>query len=152
MILDNGSDDYHKLRWLLFSWIINPKLVNLQEKIAMCGLDETDLFMICQLYIMQHELQSPILTKKEVQSFILVNYRMKKMSDEQVMNLTNEFVPKSRPVELATIYWRSLLDTFCGCVGDIIARKHFLPYNKFDGMCYYDYCTYSYLPNIRGGP
>ena len=64
MILDNGSDDYHKLRWLLFSWIINPKLVNLQEKIAMCGLDETDLFMICQLYIMQHELEYPILTKQ----------------------------------------------------------------------------------------
>ena len=97
------------------------------------GLDETDLFMFCQLYIMQHELEAPILTKKEIFSFILVNLRMKYLSGEEVMNLPITFVPKSRPVELATIYWRSLFDSFCDCVGDLVARKHFLPYNKFDG-------------------
>ena len=86
----------HKLRWKLFSWIINPKLVNLGEKVAALGLDETDLYMICQLYIMQHELDVPILTKKEVQCFILVNYRMKNMSNEEVMKLQNDFVPNSR--------------------------------------------------------
>ena len=43
------------------------------------------------------------LTKKEVKSFILVNYRMKKMSDEQVMSLSNEFVPKCSSVAGASL-------------------------------------------------
>ena len=84
------------MRWELFSWIINPKLVNLGEKVSALGLDENDLYMICQLYIMQHELEMPILTEKEVQCFILVNYRMKNMSNEEVMKLPNDFVPYSR--------------------------------------------------------
>ena len=132
-VLEDGSDGCHELRWQLFSWIINPNLTNLEEKLDKCGLDETDLFMICQLYIMQQELEAPILTKNEVQSFILVNYRMKNLSNEELMRAPIDFVPKSRPVELATIFWRSLLDIFSACVGDVVARKHFLPYNKFDG-------------------
>ena len=130
------SGGCHKLRWRLFSWIINPNLVNLEHTLKQNGLDETDLFMICQLYIMQHELEMPILTKKEVQTFILVNYRLKNLSNKEVMNIPTDFVPESRPVELATIYWRSMLDTFSDCVGDIVARKYFLPYNKFDGTLF----------------
>ena len=135
-VLEDGSDGCHKLRWQLFSWIINPNLTNLEEKLELYGLDETDLFMICQLYIMQHELEVPILSEKEVKSFILVNYRMKNLSNEEVMSATTDFVPKSRPVELATVFWRSLLDIFSASVGDIVARKHFLLYNKFDGLLF----------------
>ena len=134
--IENGSDGCHKLRWQLFSWIINPNLVNLEQTMYLYGLNETDLFMICQLFIMQHELEVPILTEKEVKSFILVNYRMKNLSDEDVMSAMSDFVPKSRPVELATIFWRSLLDIFSACVGDVVARKHFLLYNKFDGLLF----------------
>ena len=39
-------------------------------------------------------------------------------------------------MELATIFCRSMLDTFSDCVGDIVARKYFLPYNKFDGTLF----------------
>ena len=134
--IENGSDGCHKLRWRLFSWIINPNLVNLEQTMHWYGLNETDLCMICQLYIMQHELEVPILTEKEVKSFILVNYRMKNLSNEEVMSATPDFVPKSRPVELATIFWRSLLDIFSACVGDVVARKHFLLYYKFDGLLF----------------
>ena len=134
--IENESDGCHKLRWQLFSWIINPNLVNLEQTTHLYGLNETDLFMICQLFIMQHELEVPILTEKEVKSFILVNYRMKNLPKEEVMSATSDFVPKSRPVELATIFWRSLLDIFSACVGDVVARKHFLLYNKFDGLLF----------------
>ena len=79
--IENGSDGCHKLRWQLFSWIINPNLVNLEQTMHLNGLNETDLFMICQLYIMQHELEVPILSEKEVKSFILVNYRMKNLTN-----------------------------------------------------------------------
>ena len=135
-VLEDGSDGCHKQRWQLFCWIINPNLVNLEQTMHWYGLNETDLFMICQLYIMQHELEVPILSEKEVKSFILVNYRMKNLSNEEVMSATPDFVPKSRPVELATIFWRSLLDIFSACVGNVVARKHFLLYYKFDGLLF----------------
>ena len=45
-------------------------------------------------------------------------------------------MPNVRSVSLATFYWRSLLAMFSDCVGDILARKHFLPYNKFDGVLF----------------
>ena len=125
-----------QIKWQVFLWIINPNLVNLEQTMYLYGLNETDLFMICQLYIMQHELEVPILSEKEVKSFILVNYRMKSLSNEEVISATADFVPKSRPVELATIFWRSLLDIFSACVGDVVARKHFLLYNKFDGLLF----------------
>ena len=101
---------------------INPSL---QSK---C-LDETDIFMISQLYIMQHELDQPILTKKEVLSFILVNFRLKHLAETETEKDAKDFkkmpitfVPDLRPVELATFYWRSSLDMFSDCVGDIVAR------------------------------
>ena len=75
-------------------------------------------------------------TEKEVKCFILVNNRMKNLSNEEVISATSDFVPKSRPVELATLFWRSLLDIFSACVGDVVARKHFLLYNKFDGLLF----------------
>lgn len=108
------------------------------------NLDEADIFMISQLYIMQHELPRPILTEKEVHCFILVNLRMKdfaKTNEEmqdpgEMKKIPVTFVPDPRPVQLATFYWRSLLDMFSDCVGDILARKHFLPYGKFDGVLF----------------
>ena len=86
-------------------------------------MDETDIFMVSQLYIMQHELDRPILTKKEVLSFILVNFRLKHLAEtEDFKKMPITFVPDSRPVQLATFYWRSLLDMFSDAVGDIVAR------------------------------
>ena len=89
-------------------------------------LDETDIFMVSQLYIMQHELDRPILTKKEVLSFILVNFRLKHLAETEeakdFKKMPITFVPDSRPVQLATFYWRSLLDMFSDCIGDIVAR------------------------------
>ena len=70
-----------QIKWQVFLWIINPNLVNLEQTMYLYGLNETDLFMICQLYIMQHELEVPILSEKEVKSFILVNYRMKNLTN-----------------------------------------------------------------------
>ena len=61
---------------------------------------------------------------------------MKNLSNQDVMNIPTNFVPESRPVELATIYCRSLLDTFTDCVGDVVARKYVLPYNKFDSTLF----------------
>ena len=92
------------------------------------SLDETDIFMVSQLYIMQHELDRPILTKKEVLSFILVNFRLKQLVQSETEEAKNfkkmpiTFVPDSRPVQLATFYWRSLLDMFSDGVGDLVAR------------------------------
>ena len=89
-------------------------------------LDETDIFMVSQLYIMQHELDLPILTKKEVLSFILVNFRLKHLAETQTAKdfkkMPITFVPDLRPVQLATFYWRSSLDMFSDGVGDIVAR------------------------------
>jgi len=132
----------HKQRWRLYSWIINPNLTDLALLLKSKCLDETDIFMVSQLYIMQHELDRPILTKKEVLSFILVNFRLKQLVQSETEEAKNfkkmpiTFVPDSRPVQLATFYWRSLLDMFSDGVGDLVARRHFLPYGKFDGVLF----------------
>ena len=85
---------------------------------------------------MQHELKKPILKMREVESFILTNLRMKNLTEAEVRHIPITFVPNLRAVSLATFYWRSLLDIFSDCVGDILARKHFLPYKKFDGVLF----------------
>ena len=85
-------------------------------------ISEKDIYCVAQLYIMQHECSSPILTENEVKSFILVNLRMKTLTDEDIMDIPISFVPTIRSVQLATFYWRNLLDMFSDCVGDILAK------------------------------
>ena len=69
-------------------------------------IDPENLFMFCNLYILQHEKLEPILTEREVKAFILMHLRLKLMSYEDIrsyifkINYDGEFIPKSRPVHL----------------------------------------------------
>ena len=42
-----------------------------------------------------------------------------------------------RPVQLSTIYCRSILHLVSNSVGDVIARKHFLVPNNFEGNLFH---------------
>jgi len=133
---DGKYGKQHELRWKLFSWMINPKLENLALMLKLNSLDETDIYCVLHLYVMQHEWTTPLLTEKELKSFILVNLRMKTMTDEEIMNIPITFVPTFRSVQLATFYWRDLMLSFSDAVGHILAPEHFLLHNKFDGVLF----------------
>ena len=97
---------------------LSPVLVLLIE----IFITEKDVFCVAQLYILQHEWTFPILTENEVKSFILVNLRMKTLTAKEIMDIQISFVPTVRSVQLATFYWRNLLDMFSDCVGNILAK------------------------------
>ena len=53
---------------------------------------------------------------------------MKTLRDEEIMDIPVSFVPTVRSVQLATFYWRNLLDMFSDCVGNILAKWVFEAY------------------------
>ena len=133
-ILGEGSSNslVHDLRWKLFAYTINP---DLDAKIVQ-GLCEKDLFMVCQLYIMQHNWLTPVLTKHEVQTFILMHLRLKTMTYEEIDQMSLDVVPSARSIQLTTLYTTSILPHVSQVVGDVIARKYWMSISNFEGYLF----------------
>ena len=108
--------------------------------------------MICQLYVMQHEWHKPILTRKEVQTFILMHLRLKTMTEEEVKAMPMNFVPSPRSVQLATIYTGSILENISESVGDVVNRRNLLPCNNFEGRFFQTLYKEIHDFDIRASP
>ena len=82
------------VRWKLFSWVVHP----LADGLLFQDLRPEDLYMVCQLFFMQHEPTQPILAEFEVKAFILMHLRLKSMQSEseQISSLHLDFVPRPR--------------------------------------------------------
>ena len=78
------------LRWKLFSWIVHP----LADRLLFQEIKGEDMYMVCQLFLMQHEPTQPILAEFEVKAFILMHLRLKSMSCQRHFEL--DFVPRPR--------------------------------------------------------
>ena len=120
-------------RWKLFAYIVDPKA----DSLFFHDVKDEDLYLICQLFIMQHSQRKPILTEFEVKAFILMHLRLKSMSDQELETMKMDFVPRPRPVQLATIYTRSILHTVSDCVGNVTARRNFCVATKFEGTLFH---------------
>ncbi len=125
--IQNGENE----RWRIFTWIIHPSLALEPGRIQDCYL-----FMVCQLYIMQHEHNDPVLRPDEVKVFILMTMRIQDLSSSQALE-PMDFVPRPRPVHLATLYSTSILSKISKGVGEVIARKWLLPCNNFHGPLFH---------------
>lgn len=130
--VDKTEDSYYQ-RWRLFSHVVHPRL----DPLLLESLKPEDIFMVCQLYIMQHEwTEGAILADWEVKAFILMHLRLKCMTMATLESIVIDFVPKPRPVQLATIYTRSISGFISNIVGEVIKRRHFLTCNNFEGIVF----------------
>ena len=132
----------YDIRWKLFSYVINPLL----DFSILKDLDFEDVFMVCMLYIMQHEDDLPILQENEVKAFILMQMKLKTLSYEDIrsyifgilekLNLDGELIPKARPVHLGTLYANTLLSLISKIVGEVVPRKYLLVTTNYDGLLF----------------
>ena len=82
------------LRWKLFSWVVSP----LADHLLFQEIKDEDMYMVCQLFLMQHEPVQPILAEFEAKAFILMHLRLKSMSEREKISFHLDFVPRPRYV------------------------------------------------------
>ena len=136
------SEPLYDIRWKLFSYIINPSL----DFSIIKELDFEDVFMVCMLYVLQHEQDLPILQENEVKAFILMQMKLKTMAYDDIrtyifsivekLNLDGELIPKPRPVHLGTLYANTLISLVSKIVGEVIPRKFLLVTTNYDGLLF----------------
>ena len=120
-------------RWKLFTYIISPEL---DSQILQNLPDPSFIYPVCQLYIMQHEWQTPVLFKWEVELFLLEHLRFQKLTDSEFQDISQqEIIPDPRGVQLATLYTRGRVDLASKLTGKIVPIIRVLPlYSSFDGI------------------
>lgn len=89
---------------------------------------------------MQHGWTKPILTEREIKTFIVMTLRLEKMSEEEIVAMDLKKAPRPRPAQLAFLYVGALksLKKVNSVVGNVVAIKHFLPFGKFEGPLFHD--------------
>ena len=120
-------------RWKLFTYLISPEL---DPEVLQFLPDPCFIYPVCQLYIMQHEWQTPILFKWEVELFLLEHLRFQKLTDSQFLEISKQrIIPDPRGVQLATLYTRGRVDLASKLAGKIVPITRVLPlYSSFDGI------------------
>ena len=93
--------------------------------------------MVCVLIIMQNEWSEPILTRTEINAFLLMSLRLNSWSNDKIKDVKRDFVPTPRAVHLATLFCANRLAMFSECVGDVTARKYFISSRTFDGKLFH---------------
>merc|ERR1712061_769648 len=63
------NDTLYVLRWNFFSYIVDPKL----DPRFLEGISDENLYMVIQLYTIQHEHKEPLMTKREIMAFIIMH-------------------------------------------------------------------------------
>ena len=122
------------LRWNFFSYIVDPKL----DPRFLEEISDENLYMVIQLYTIQHEHKEPLMTKREIMAFIIMHFRLKSMTEVERLKFVTrikkeKIIFRPRAVHLATIYTHSFVKIISQCVGNVIACKHFLVCNNFEG-------------------
>ena len=120
-------------RWKLFAFMISP---GLDFKLLQSLPDPKFIYPVCQLYIMQHEWQAPILFKWEVELFLLEHLRFQDMTENDFKEISRQSIqPNPRGVQLATLYTFGKIDLASKMVGKIVPIAQLMPlYTNFDGM------------------
>ena len=104
-----------------------------------------DLFLKIALYIMQHELEEPILRENEVKIFILMNIRLHSMKYEDIRHyiykIQNDleietFIPSPRPVHIGVLCAFRMISMISETLGDVVSRKYLLVPSNFDGLLF----------------
>ena len=75
---EKDDTELHQKRWKVFSYIVSP-LLNSE---SLQRFDSDKIFVICQLFMFQHEDQvvGPLLYEWEVRVLILLHFLMKRMT------------------------------------------------------------------------
>ena len=99
---------------------------------SVCLYKHCLIFMLISFFCFQnleHEWIFPLMTKREVIAFILMNLRLKSMTPTQRLKIVEALKKKKkhlklnpRAVHLATIFTSNLLDSFSVCVGYVVPR------------------------------
>ena len=98
--------------------------------------DPSFIFPVCQLFIMQHELEEPVLYDWEVKVFLLEHLRFQSLTDNDFLEISKErIVPNPRGVQLATLYTSAKFDFASKIVGKIVPIANLMPLNcSLDGI------------------
>ena len=100
--------------------------------------DPSFIYPVCQLYIIQNEWKTPVLSKQEVQLFLLEHLRFQKLTEKEFLEISQQKItPSPRGVQLATIYTRGQvgLGLASKLIGNIVPACLLMPvYCSFDGI------------------
>ena len=122
-------------RWKVFAFMISPEL---DFKLLQSLPDPRFIYPVCQLYIMQHEWQVPVLFSWEVQLFLLQHLRFQEMTEKDFKAISRQSIqPNPRGIQLATLYTQGKVDLASKMAGKIVPIAHLLPlYTNFDGLAF----------------
>ena len=113
------------------------------------------IYPVCQLYIMQHEWQAPVLFKWEVELFLLEHLRFQDLTKHDFEEISRHSIqPSARGVQLATLYTQGKVDLASKLAGKIVPIAQLLPlYTNFDGMDFQKmYSRYKAVEFIEATP
>jgi len=129
---EKDCNELHQKRWKLFSYIISPLLNS-----EVLQRFENKMFLICQLFIFQHEdeVVGPLLYGWEIRVLIILHFLMKRITESRnQMDFIS--LPDPRGVCVATLYTRSMIYLVNLVVGEVVEKKYLLNLNNFDGQLF----------------
>ena len=120
-------------RWKLFTFLISPEL---DPEVLQNLPDPSFIYPVCQLYIIQNEWKTPVLSKQEVELFLLEHLRFQNLTDKEFFEISQQKItPSPRGVQLATIYARGQVGLASKLIGNIVPASLLMPvYCSFDGI------------------